>query len=141
MLLKTPGVGEHEVPRDFGYAGKNKQVQPIFPTVPCVKEAFYKQKAEDGEGHAANVAAKAVDGYGVVADGEEGDFSRGVIVQQNESAVVDEHGDYGNQFQGTAAEDAHFFREEAGWGGFGHSFSPVKVVMIKLRQRWSVYEV
>lgn len=81
LFLETPGIGEHEVPRYLGDAGEDKQVQAVFPAVSCVNKSFHEQKAEDGEGHTANVTTDTVHGYDVITQGEEGDFCRGVIVQ------------------------------------------------------------
>lgn len=103
LFLESPGVGEHEVPGYFRHTGEEEQVQPVFAPVPGVEKALHQQKTEDGKGYPSDIPAKTVKGNRSISQSKKGYLCRGIIIQKDQSTMVNEHGDDGNHFQSAAA--------------------------------------
>ena len=103
LLLVAPGIREHEIPRDFRNTGKDKKISAVFETVPCMKEALHKKKAENRESGPPNISADTVQVIISFVQGEQSLAGRLISGKQYKRRVVDQHNDHGNDFQDAAA--------------------------------------
>ena len=93
LFLIPPGIGKHKVPWDLRDACKQKQIQSVFLTVMCMQKSLNQKKTEDRERCSSDIAEYPVPTVIHTAETEQCCSCRGIIIQDHDTGMVDEHQD------------------------------------------------